>query len=179
MTPPMDVLVETQIDEPGWQAVDLEALARRTAPAVLAHLGLTGAYEVSVLGCGDDRIAALNAAYRGTQAPTNVLSWPADALGAEQDGAPPMPVRRHDPDGRHGLGDVALALQTCAREANDAGRSLADHTRHLLVHGLLHLLGYDHDRPRDAELMEALERRILAEMGVSDPYLQSRSPRPV
>lgn len=83
-----------------------------------------------------------------------------------------MPILpQPDPNGMpEELGDIALAYQTCAREAQEGGKSLADHTRHLVVHGLMHCLGFDHETDADAALMEGLETRILARLGVADPY---------
>ena len=131
-----------------------------------------------VLGCvspvgeqGGDiaRIAVLNADFRGKPTPTNVLSWPAEELAAEAPGgAPDLP----EPDftGEIALGDIAIALGTCAREAAEQGKPMADHCTHLIVHGVLHLLGYDHIEDADATLMEALEVEILGSMGLDDPY---------
>jgi probable rRNA maturation factor len=98
-----------------------------------------------------------------------VLSWPAEERGAAVAGEmPPMPR-----PGRHGaaeLGDIAIAYDTCAAEAAATGRPLRDHALHLLVHGTLHLLGFDHERDPDATLMEGLEVEILGKLGVGDPY---------
>jgi probable rRNA maturation factor len=157
--------VDTVIEEPRWQALGLEALAERAAAAVFARLKLDAqAFEIVVLGADDVRIAALNADFRGKPRPTNVLSWPSEERGAETEGGPPLPPE--DPE----LGDIALAYQTCAREAEAAGKPLHDHACHLIVHGILHLLGYDHVRDGDAALMEGLEIEILATMGIADPY---------
>jgi len=157
--------VDCMIEDKRWAAVDLEGLAEAAAAATFAHLGLSG-YEVSLLGCNDARIADLNADFRGKPTPTNVLSWPSDERGADLDGGQPLPPDRTDPE----LGDIAIAYDTCAQEAESAGKSLEDHTTHLVIHGILHLLGYDHDRDQDATLMEGLEKQILGNMGVADPY---------
>ncbi len=163
-------LVETLTEDSRWDALDLEALAEKGARAALERLGLDPrAYEISLLACNDARIAELNADFRGKPQPTNVLSWPSEERGAARAGemphlprpAPPRPVE---------LGDVAIAYDSCAREAKEAGRPLDDHALHLLVHGTLHLLGFDHERDADAELMEGLETEILAQLGVADPY---------
>lgn len=150
-----------------WRAVGLAAIADRASAAALGHLGLDpDAWEISVLGCDDGRIAELNLDFRGKAGPTNVLSWPSAERGAAQPGTPPPPPDPSDPE----LGDIAISHDTCAREAAEAGRSLADHTAHLMVHGVLHLLGYDHETDADASLMENLETEILATMGVANPY---------
>jgi probable rRNA maturation factor len=146
-------------------------LAEQAARAVLDRLGMEpSVYEISLLGCNDTRIAALNEDFRGKPQPTNVLSWPSDERGARAPGeVPHLPTP--DPQGLTELGDIAIAYDTCAAEALAAGRALADHTTHLLVHGTLHLLGFDHERDADAALMEGLETEILARLGIADPYL--------
>jgi probable rRNA maturation factor len=164
-------LVETVIEDARWEAFGLEALAERAGRAALAGLGLPVAgFAISVMGCDDARIAALNAGFRGKPVPTNVLSWPSedrapDVVGEAPDLPEPGPAE--DPES---LGDIAIAWETCAREAEEHGKPMADHVTHLLVHGVLHLLGYDHVEDADAALMEALEVRILATLGLSDPY---------
>lgn len=150
--------VDAIIEAPDWEGADLPALAERAARAALADAGLDpGAHEIALLACDDARIAALNAAFRGRDAPTNVLSWPAADLSPG--GTPPAE-----------LGDVAIAHGTCAREAAAQGKPFEAHVAHLIVHAVLHLLGHDHAREADAALMEGAERRILAGMGLPDPY---------
>ena len=111
---------------------------------------------VTVVVENDERIRELNRLWRGLDKPTNVLSFPAPDTQ-------PGPART--------LGDIAISYQTAAREAAAEDKSLVDHVAHLLVHGFLHLLGYDHESDDDAEEMEGLERVILARIGVSDPYV--------
>jgi probable rRNA maturation factor len=113
--------------------------------------------ELSVLLCDDETIARLNTQWRGQQKPTNVLSFP----------APPLQSAAHD---EKILGDIAIAYETLAREAEENGTTVSAHLSHLVVHGFLHLLGYDHHMDDDAERMERLERDILARIGVADPY---------
>jgi probable rRNA maturation factor len=143
---------------PTWNEAipDIEAICRSAAEATLAAAGRTGEYELSVLLGDDAAIRALNRDWRGKDKATNVLSFPA---GAPQPAGAPLL-----------LGDVALAYETIAREAGAQGKTLLDHTRHLLVHGVLHLLGHDHEKDDEAERMENLERTILARLGVADPY---------
>ena len=137
----------------------------------LADLGLSEeGFEISLLGCSDARIAELNADFRGKPQPTNVLSWPSDERGAARDGGRPQRPEPGAPGMPEELGDIAIAWETCAREASEQGKELRDHIVHLLVHGTLHLLGYDHVRAQDAALMEGAEVRILAKMGLPDPY---------
>lgn len=153
----LDIILEDE----RWS--DLEALAQKAFPATLSHLALTDAFEVVVLGCSDDRIAMLNADFRDKPQPTNVLSWPTFDLAAEQEGGKPD-------DPAEDLGNIAIAYETCVREAEEQGKSFEDHTLHLLVHGLLHLLGYDHIRDGDAALMEKIEVEVLGKLGLPDPY---------
>lgn len=160
--------VEVLIEDARWQAAGIEALAPRAVAVTLAHLGLDpDAWEISLLACDDARIAALNADFRGRPVPTNVLSWPSAERAAPHPGErPEPPVPGLDPS----LGDIAIAYDTCAREAAEAGLALADHATHLTIHAVLHLLGYDHVSDLDATVMEALEVAILGKLGVADPY---------
>ena len=162
--------VEVIVEDARWQAAGLEALAARAAQAALAHLGLDPeAWEIGLLACDDSRIKALNADFRGKPVATNVLSWPAGDLSPEMAGAMPLPPL---PDSDEAcLGDIAIAWETCTREAAEAGRPLADHVTHLIVHAVLHLLGFDHIRDPDATLMETTEIEILGKLGVRDPYI--------
>jgi len=152
--------------EPPWpDSFDWEALAERAAAAAadiapeLANTRL----ETSVVFTSDAEIHTLNREWRQRDKPTNVLSFPMlerdDLLALAADGPPEM------------LGDIALAHETCAREASDKGVALEHHAAHLIVHGLLHLAGHDHEiSPAQADAMEALEVKALALMGVEDPY---------
>ena len=171
MTATMEPLVDTLIEDPRWNGVGLAKLGEAVARSVLGALSLpVEGFEISLLGCDDRRIADLNADFRGKPQPTNVLSWPSEERGAECDGGQPLRPRPGADGMPEELGDIAIAWETCEREAIEQGKSLGDHVTHLLVHGLLHLLGYDHVRDRDAELMEATEARILAQMGIANPY---------
>ena len=162
---------DTLIEDGHWQAIDLPALADRAAAAALAHLGLDPAgFEISLLACDDDRIAALNADFRDKAQPTNVLSWPSEMRAAAAPGQMPA-LPPGDRDMPTELGDIAISYDTCAAEAAAQGKRLSDHATHLIVHATLHLLGYDHIADEDAALMEGLEARILAGLGVDDPYL--------
>ena len=124
---------------------------------------------MSVLGCDDTRIATLNATFRDKPTPTNVLSWPDADLAPDTPGDPPHSPSA-DPDGTVSLGDIAIAYDTCAREAADQGKPFSAHVTHLIVHGTLHLLGYDHIRDLDATRMETVEVEILGKLGLPDPY---------
>ena len=146
-------------ESPLWAELgDVEALARRAVDAALAvaRPSLSGACEVAILLGDDAAVRELNRAWRGKDSATNVLSFPA----APQPGAP----------GPRPLGDIALAFETLRREAEAEGKSLADHASHLIIHGLLHLLGFDHETAQDAEDMEALEIEALRRLGIANPY---------
>ena len=164
-------LVETMIEDARWQGLGLAFLAEHAARAALAGVGLpVEGFAISLMGCDDARIAVLNADFRGRQQPTNVLSWPSEERGAEFAGEAPEPPEPGAADDPESLGDIAIAWETCAAEAEAQGKPMAGHVTHLVVHGVLHLLGYDHIEDEDAALMEELEVRILASLGVSDPY---------
>lgn len=166
----MTELVELVVEADRWDAVELGPLAERAARAALAELGLAPeGFLIALLAADDARIAALNADFRGKPQPTNVLSWPSEERGAAPGQRPALP-RPGAPDDPEELGDIALAWETCAREATEAEKPLADHLCHLIVHAVLHLLGFDHVTEADAELMEAIEVQALARMGLADPY---------
>lgn len=152
--------------EADWPASrDWEALAERAAEAVsqVAPELANPRLSVSLLFADDATVHDLNREWRGKDKPTNVLSFPMlereDLLDLAPDGPPEL------------LGDIALALETCAREAGEKGVPLHHHATHLIVHGLLHLAGLDHEiSPADADAMEALEIKALALLGIADPY---------
>jgi probable rRNA maturation factor len=149
----------------GWEALAANAVAaavRATPHADLADSD--AAVEISVRLTSDEEVHALNRQYRGKDKPTNVLSFPmvqADLLET---------VSRNSDDGELLLGDIVLAHGVCAAEAAEKSVSLEAHAAHLIVHGLLHLLGYDHQGSAEAEEMESLERDIMARLGLHDPY---------
>lgn len=134
-----------------------ESAAAAALAAVPAEARVVG--EVSMLLADDAMLQDLNNRYRGVDAPTNVLAFA--ALEGE-----PMPAG----GGPVLLGDIAIARETVAREAADAAKPVADHLSHMVVHGMLHLLGYDHQEPTEADEMEAIEIRALASLGIADPY---------
>ena len=157
--------------EQPWPPQDWDALALRAARAAVEatpHGALATSpalVEISVRLTSDDEVRQLNAHYRGKDRPTNVLSFPMiqpDLLDT---------VTRNSDDGEVLLGDIVLAHGVCAREAEEKGAPLADHATHLIVHGVLHLLGYDHQGEDEAAAMEAIECDVLAGLGIADPYL--------
>jgi len=166
----MEPLVDIVIEDDRWQAFGLDTLATTAVRAAFSELGLaeTG-FTLCLMGCDDARILELNGDFRGKAKPTNVLSWPSEERGVAAGDVPELPEAGAADDPEH-LGDIAISYDTCATEAAEAGKPLADHVTHLVVHGLLHLLGYDHIDDADADLMEATEVRILARLGLSDPY---------
>lgn len=155
----MKPVIDLSIEAEGWSRLPDAGTTIDGAVATAAdHAGaalLAGA-EVSILLCDDVRIRDLNREWRGFDKPTNVLSFPA---------ASPQPIAR-----RPFLGDIAIALETAALEAETEGKSLRAHVTHLVVHGFLHLIGYDHESDGDADAMERLEIGILAHLGIADPY---------
>lgn len=161
--------VAVQVEAP-WPDADWEALANGAVLAALrvtphAELADTAALvEVSVRLTSDEEVRVLNRDYRGKDKPTNVLSFPMvqpDLLEI---------VSQNSDDGELLLGDIVLAHGVCAAEAAERGVSLEAHATHLIVHGLLHLLGYDHQGHEEAEDMESLEREAMAGLGLHDPY---------
>lgn len=161
--------IDIDIADPRWAALGLPEISAQALGAICARLGIDAdECEVSVLGCDDARIKELNADFREKDKATNVLSWPAEERGADEGCVPDVP----EPDvfGTIELGDIAISFDTCAAEALAAKKPIEHHVTHLMVHGLLHLLGYDHIYDADAALMEQLETELLETMGIPDPY---------
>jgi probable rRNA maturation factor len=157
--------IQLSLEEGDWQSEEfLEAFARRVLDHAAAHLAEKERQpfpkqpvEVSLVFTDDAAIREINAEWREQDKPTNVLSFPAFPL---LPGGKPGPM----------LGDIILAEETLRREALDLGVAFEDHLTHLLVHGFLHLFGYDHMTEEEAAVMEGLEIRILAELGLENPY---------
>ncbi|MBN9233395.1 MULTISPECIES: rRNA maturation RNase YbeY [Phyllobacteriaceae] len=159
-SPDLPLDIDLAVEEGAWPPESvLEALVGRAAGAAFGELGLAdnGRAELSVVFTNDAAIKTLNAEWRGKDKPTNVLSFPAFPT-AKGGPLPPM------------LGDIVLAAETVAREADEEGKPLENHISHLVIHGLLHLLGYDHETDDEAEEMEAVERLALARLAIPDPY---------
>jgi probable rRNA maturation factor len=157
-----ELLVELAVDAGDWPPMTtLRRITREAASAAAAMVpGFPAAGEVSVLFTNDARVAELNASWRGKDGPTNVLSFP----------APPLPANA---EATVSIGDIVFGFETVTKEAAEMHLTLADHISHLFVHGLLHLVGFDHDDDRKAAAMERLETAILAELGIADPYAGS------
>jgi probable rRNA maturation factor len=162
----LDIVIEA----PVWNEDVLTPLAELAVATTLRHMLLDPEVcEVTLLACDDTRISVLNADFRSKPMPTNVLSWPAQPLTPLAEGqAPPPPQQGFD--GMIELGDIALSFDTCTREATESGKPVEAHLTHLIVHGTLHLLGYDHVTDGDAALMEKIEVEILGNLGLDDPY---------
>lgn len=159
--------IEVTVETAAWHSAvtDPDQLCRRAVAAVLQQEpAVTDDVEVSVMLTDDERVQALNREYRGQDRPTNVLSFPTGELASPTPGRPVL------------LGDIVLALETARREADRDGKALGAHVTHLVVHGALHLLGYDHEEDTAADLMEAREIAILGGLGVADPYAPEAAP---
>lgn len=154
------MIVSIEVENESWPSLaDFEDVVRQAVASALvaANEDVSGC-EVSLLFTDDAAIAELNAEWRGKGSPTNVLSFPT---------AEDMPLPEGEP---RPLGDIVLAYGVISREAVEQGKTLRDHTAHLIVHGTLHLIGYDHETDDDAEEMERLETGILKGLGISNPY---------
>ncbi len=157
-TPSLDV--EIVVEDEHWHVLgDVEGIVGAAADALSSLRAdlFDGATAATVMLADDAHVASLNGTFRGKPAPTNVLSFPAGVLGTG-DGAPRY------------LGDIILARETVEREAREQDIAVAHHIQHLTVHGILHLIGFDHLTDDDAAEMEAIETSVLASLGVPDPY---------
>lgn len=145
----MSLTLEIQSER--WRKVrGLQARLKKAVAATLAEAVVDPASDLTLLLTTDKRVQGLNYEFRSKPVPTNVLSFPSDAPGY--------------------LGDIAIAYGVTAKEAKASGKALSDHATHLAVHGVLHLLGYDHITPRKAKVMEPMEIRILKTLNIDDPY---------
>ncbi|MBT8473190.1 MAG: rRNA maturation RNase YbeY [Marinicaulis sp.] len=148
-----NLLIEYRVNPGSWEDVDCGAVSKSCAN-VLGTEFPDASWPVSVLYAEDAIIAELNQKFRKRQGPTNVLSFPSDGAGF-------CDVF---------LGDVILAYETCKREAEQAAKTISDHTTHLLIHGVLHLLGFSHEKDEEAIRMEAMETKLLMSIGITDPH---------
>jgi probable rRNA maturation factor len=158
------LLVSIVRQEADWSAfAHAEDAVQAAAVALACDRGekIAGGSEVGIVLAGDALVRKLNATYRGKDCATNVLSFPFQVPAGSLIAGPPY------------LGDVVLAAETILREAHEQGIAPVAHLQHLVVHGVLHLLGFDHDTDATAAHMERLETRILATLGVADPYAQA------
>lgn len=164
------IQIELSREKP-WPDGDWQAIAERAARAAIERtpqgplITTPALVEISVRLTDDAEVQALNHQYRQKDKPTNVLSFPmvqADLLDT---------IAQNSDDGEVLLGDIVLAYETCAREAAEKGVTVETHTTHLIVHGTLHLLGYDHMDDDEAGAMEAIEIAALSALGIADPYM--------
>ncbi|MGA8173097.1 MAG: rRNA maturation RNase YbeY [Methylocystis sp.] len=157
MNPSVDIVVNA----PAWEALpNLEELAAGAVAAAVSECraSLAQDSELCIVFCDDAEIRELNARWRGQDKPTNVLSFPTPGALAKK----PL------------LGDIVIAFETVVGEAREQDKTLADYVAHMIIHGFLHLIGYDHETPAEAEAMEALERRVAKALGIADPYEDTR-----
>jgi probable rRNA maturation factor len=155
------IAIDITVEAGAWpRKRTLRSLVEKAVDAALgeARAGAGAGSELSVVFSDDEHVRGLNSAWRGKDKPTNVLSFPAFPVDGPGAGIPPM------------LGDIVLAAETVAREAELEGKPLDHHISHLVIHGLLHLLGHDHEDDAEAERMEALEQAALARLAIPDPY---------
>jgi probable rRNA maturation factor len=150
-------MIAIRIEDAQWRRISRTLLPKlkRAVPLALKHGGTSPKEALTIVLTNDAQLRELNSRFRGKNKPTNVLSFPAET------------------NGEHYLGDVAIAYGVSAAEARAARKTLTYHATHLAVHGVLHLLGYDHETNRQAKIMEPLETEILAALGIADPYAQA------
>jgi len=163
------VVVDLALDDPAWldDLPGAEGYARQACVAAFDHACPETRVGVSLMLADDACVRGLNSQWLAINKPTNVLSFPsADRIA----GAVPEPEAGRPPGEEIALGDIVLARETLLREAQEAALPANHHLAHLVVHGALHLLGYDHNNDDEAETMEAVERLVLAGLGVPDPY---------
>jgi probable rRNA maturation factor len=153
-------MIDIEVEDEAWAEAlpDVEAVVERAAQAAQGE----AAGDLVILLTDDDAVQVLNCQFRGKDKPTNVLSFPGGDM-------PPIPGS--GPGASVHLGDIVLAFGVCRDEAEAQGKSLANHLTHLVIHGVLHVLGRDHEDEAEAEAMEAEERLLLASLGVADPYI--------
>lgn len=149
----MTLAIDVRIENDAWSEMgNAERLCEIAAAKAVDRIGLSRPLAIDILLSDDEELTALNETWRGKSGPTDVLSFPAD--------------ERERPF----LGDIAISYGVAARDAEVAGKSMEAHLTHLIVHGVLHLAGHDHEEADEAEHMENLERGVLAELGYADPY---------
>ncbi|MEL6089251.1 rRNA maturation RNase YbeY [Bartonella schoenbuchensis] len=155
------ITIDITIEDSEWDNEDvLYDITTKALTTTMHHLSLNQVTsELSLLFTNDDHIAQINAQWRSQNKPTNVLSFPAFPLKVGQN---PKPM----------LGDIIIARETIIREAKEEGKSFQDHLTHMIVHGLLHLLGYNHETNDEANQMETLEREILSKLSIKNPYTE-------
>ena len=163
----------TLIKDKRWDLVKLSRICDKALQ--LALMTIEDRYlkcGISVLACNDAEIAKLNLKFRGKDSPTNILSWPEYDLRNNQPGQLPQAVANISDKKNAGilLGNLALSFDTCFNEAKNSSLNFTDYLTHLCLHGCLHLLGFDHEKEKDARLMEKTEVNLLSSVGIKNPY---------
>ncbi|MDR1982910.1 MAG: rRNA maturation RNase YbeY [Holosporaceae bacterium] len=152
--------LEISVEFNAWNKKEIKSIVNECAYAVFSEIKLNdNNVEICFLFTDNDEIRTLNKTYRGINKPTNVLAFPAN-----------LPTGKNDEYHIRILGSIALAFETIEQESINQGKSIQNHMKHLIVHGLLHLLGYNHLETRETEQMEALEMKILKKLNVENPY---------
>ena len=160
--------IEVIIEYDAWKKHNLTCLMSRLFNHVLEHFKYdAGNFNACLLGCDDKKITALNLSFLSKKKSTNILSWPSQERRSSCPGHWPMPL---NPLSDQFLGDIAISYDTCRREAHKSGKTIDSHATHLLIHSILHLMGFHHENNLDATLMENIEIEILGNLGEVNPY---------
>ena len=156
-----------------WKKIPLQKIAQSSLNLIVDKiLHKEKQLEISILASNDFELAKLNKQYRGSSTPTNILAWPEHDFKRSTPGALPnyTSTSYGDFDGLDFIGNLAISFDRCSIEAQEENISLEDHITHLLIHGFLHLIGFDHENELDATLMEEIEKRLLFQLGIKNPY---------
>ena len=160
--------VDLIIEDTRWKTLNLFSIANAAFKETLSELDLRSEnFVCSVLACNSEKIKGLNAQFRGKNNSTNVLSFPLKAEKYDTKGSLKFKANADLLE----LGDIAIAYEVCKKEANVSKIKFEDHVYHLIIHSVLHLLGYDHEEEKNATEMEKIEVQVLANLGISNPYL--------
>ena len=160
--------VDVVIEDARWETLDLRQIANQAFFETLFLLDLHHkSFSCCVLACDNKQIKQLNNKFRGKNCPTNVLSFPASLENYEVKSTSTL-TEANNP---HELGDIAIAFEICEKEATESKVKFEHHVYHLIIHSVLHLLGFDHEEEKNASKMEKIEVQVLAKLGISDPYL--------
>ena len=159
-----------------WKKLPLKKMAVTSLNLIVADvLQKNNDFEISILATNDPEVINLNNNFRGYNSPTNILSWPERRYERKKPGLFPQPVSKSHiySDGLNFLGNLAISFDRCSIEAAEGNLAFEDHLYHLLIHGCLHLVGFDHENELDAELMEDIEKKLLSKLGIENPYRSS------
>ena len=160
--------VDVVIEDARWKTLDLRQIANQAFFETLFLLDLNHkSFACCVLACDNKQIKQLNNKFRGKNYPTNVLSFPMSLENYEVKST----LKSTEANNPHELGDIAIAFEICKKEATESQVKFEHHVYHLIIHSVLHLLGFDHEEEKNASKMEKIEVQVLAKLGISDPYL--------